>query len=334
MQPRLCFTFGVIAVAVATTRSAEAEPAAAEALFREGHELLREGRYAEAAAKLVESQAQDPASGTLINLALAYEKLGRLATAWATYQQAAVLARQDGRNDRVATAGRKRAELEPRIPRLTLHAERPPKGFLVTWGGVRAGVGALDSAIPVDPGDIHIVASAPDHQNWEVKLTLLEGESRTVVIPELAALESAAPPATDASETMPSVPKLAATTPMRKAPTRPVRVSRDRTLAFALGASGIVSLGVGMAFGVHALNRYGEAEHLCRSHDACGARALEAWRSAQTSAWISNIGIGVGAIACAASAWLLFSGNASSRSVAFGVTPHASGATIALRSQL
>src|SRR5688572_16417056 len=142
-----------LAIALLTwSGSALGDPATAEALFRDGRRLLDEGRYDEACSKLAESQAQDPASGTLINLALCYEKQGRLATAWAHYRSAAVLARKDGRADRVATAEQKTAELEGRVPHLVLHAAEPRSGMEARWGSVRMGAGAFDTPIPVDPG--------------------------------------------------------------------------------------------------------------------------------------------------------------------------------------
>ena len=339
MQPRHCLALGILAAAtLGRAGIARADPAAAEALFREGHQLLLDGRYQEAAAKLAESQSQDPASGTLINLALAYEKLGRLATAWATYQQAAILARRDGRADRVASAERKRAELEPRVPRLTLHAEAPGEDLSITWGNVRAGVGALDSAIPSDPGEYRIVAQAPGRATWEATVTLTEAERRTVTIPELGKV------AVPSTTSPPAAPSIATTTepPRNGAILQPSHViverrspqPKDRTLAWVLGTSGLVSLGLGAAFGVRALNRYSEAKHLCPSHSGCSNDAIDAWHSAQTSAWVSNIGVGVGALACAASAWLFFGDSGNAHNVALSVAPLPSGAGFLVRSPL
>src|SRR6266699_3327978 len=73
---------------------------AAEALFREGRQLLKEAQVDEACLKLAESYSQEPASGTLLNLARCHEIQGKIATAWAEYAAAARLSRTQGREDR------------------------------------------------------------------------------------------------------------------------------------------------------------------------------------------------------------------------------------------
>ena len=62
---------------------ASADPAAAEALFREGRKLLDEGQLDAACSKLAESQRLDASPGTLGSLAQCHEKQGKTATAWA-----------------------------------------------------------------------------------------------------------------------------------------------------------------------------------------------------------------------------------------------------------
>jgi len=336
MSHRSFLLLSLLTASVLTVRHSRADPAAAEALFREGHHLLEQGRNEEAALKLAESQAQDPASGTLINLALAYEKQGRLATAWATYREAANLARRDGRADRVASAERKHAELEPRVPLLTFRAEKAHEGLSITCGRVKIGIGALDSVIPIDPGDYQIVASAPDRLTWQVTLTVVEGERRTITIPELSSLPAPAPtpPRSAQAAPLPKPSRLAPESARNRA-TMHAKIGGGNTLAWVLGASGLVSLGTGTVFGIRALTRYADADRQCPSHKGCTAAVLDDWQTAKTSASIADLTLGLGAAACVGSLWLFVSRHgAEPPAVALDFLPVPGGAALGLRTRL
>jgi hypothetical protein len=294
---------GVVLLGLALPRAASADPATAEALFREGRRLLEEGSYDAACPKLAESHAQDPASGTLINLALCLEKQGKLASAWAQYQLAAALARKDGRPDRVESAEKQLARLEPRVPRVVLQAATQPPGVVASFGDVRIGAAAFGSAIPVDPGTYAVVVSAPQHDDFRTSVTLAEGETRTVEIPQL--VRAASP--------TPAPPPMAAPGPVRP-PERDQPTQRAPAGAaggsapvagYVTAATGAVGLGLGAYFGVRSLSAYSQAERLCPTHRTCSEEARRARESAEGRAWVANVALGVGVLASAAGAWLV-----------------------------
>src|ERR1044071_5690414 len=101
----------ILIVALAAGRSAaaargEAQPAsppdvaAAQALFEQGRALMARERPEDACPKFEESQRLDPALGTEFNLASCYEKLGKLASAYALFTEVAATAHSTGQRQR------------------------------------------------------------------------------------------------------------------------------------------------------------------------------------------------------------------------------------------
>src|SRR6266481_7047249 len=101
---RLLPTLIAAAMVGLSTSRARAGPTAAEGLFQEGRQLLEEGHVDEACLRLAESYWQEPASGTLLNLARCHQTQGKIATAWAEYAAAARLSRAQGREVRARAA--------------------------------------------------------------------------------------------------------------------------------------------------------------------------------------------------------------------------------------
>jgi tetratricopeptide (TPR) repeat protein len=274
-----------------------ADPATAEALFTEGRRLLEAGQYPEACAKLAESQAQDPASGTLINLALCYEKQGKLATAWAHYRVAASLSRRDAKPDRAAAAEAKVQELEPLLSRLTIRARQRPPELELVWGELKLGAAALGSAIPVDAGAHELTVSARGYRPLSLLVAVEQGELQVVDLPPLTALPQ---PPSSAPAASPALGRVQPGDVLRPAPIP--------TGAIVVGGSGVALLGLGTYFGIGALSSYAAAQDLCPTHHACPDDALAARHSAEQRAWVANITIGAGVLATGSAVYLWLAG--------------------------
>src|SRR5262245_14317965 len=100
---------GLVALAwlvpgAAAAQSQGAEVALAEMLYRQGRQLMADGKVSEACPKFAESYRLDAATGTLLNLAACHEAEHKLATAWLEYSEAVTLARRDKRDDRIRFA--------------------------------------------------------------------------------------------------------------------------------------------------------------------------------------------------------------------------------------
>src|SRR5688500_6916501 len=79
----------LLSILAAPTRAhAQSSTAQAETLFRQGKDLMTQGKIAEACAAFDASQKLDPTIVTLLNQASCREKNGQLATAWGLFLEA------------------------------------------------------------------------------------------------------------------------------------------------------------------------------------------------------------------------------------------------------
>ena len=243
---------------------AGAVPPAAEMLFREGRQLMAEGNTPEACTRFGQSFALDPASGTLLNLALCHEKQGRTATAWAEYQNAAVLSRNQGRKDRAAAAEERIVALEPVLARLTLVAPNPAPGLDVWTEEDRPSALHVGVATPLDPGVYHLRAEAPGRRPWTATVKIAEAEQRTLEIPELEPDAPAFPSVAPTPPLTPS-PVLVMRSP---APASTTSASR-RSLDLYVAAGGGALIVAGTVVWEIAYSRFRSAEMACNQGSGC-----------------------------------------------------------------
>jgi hypothetical protein len=238
------------------------DPAAAEELFQHGKTLLLSGDWEAACAKFRGSMALDPAVGTLLKIARCDEHDRRLALALHDYQQALELNRTKAdqtearRAELDAFARAALAELEPRVPRFRVAIETPPPGLRVTRGGEELPPGAFGEALPVDPGAIEVVATAPGYRTQRTTVQVLEGVQTGVSL-SLVPLESDAPADRTSAPAPPSVDA------SRTGSWRARRIG-----AYALGGAGLVTLGVAGVFGIETLAKVNQASPYC-VHQVC-----------------------------------------------------------------
>ena len=179
--------------------------AAAEDLFRQGLQLTRSGRFADACPKFAESHRLDPAFGALVNLAACYEKLGRTASAWQAYVDAADLARDKGQAARAKTARDKAGRLAPRLVRLEIRLgpDVDVRGLQITRNGAPLDPALLGHAVPVDPGDYEIVATRQGAEPWSTSVSATQpGQITVEVTGPIATRENTATP-----DTWPAAPR-------------------------------------------------------------------------------------------------------------------------------
>jgi hypothetical protein len=289
--------------AVASAAPSETDRSVAQSLFEEGKRLMSAGKHAEACPKLEESQRLDPGGGTLLNLALCHELSGKIATAWAEFNEALSLARRDGRQDRIKAAQEHIAALAPKLPALTLVVSSPAEGQELRMDGAVVGRAAWGTPLSVDPGSHELRVKAPGKKEWTSTVTIGVGEKRTLSVPEL---ETAEGPTTEggvaprAGHREPGVPD---ETPAKSAPASNAR----RTAGWVVGGVGVVALGVGGYFGLQAFAKRKDSNELCPTDTTCSGPGVTYNQEAYTNAWVSNIGIGVGVVGVAVGTYLILS---------------------------
>jgi serine/threonine-protein kinase len=313
---------GLIALFHAGVASAEATPeqkASAEALFDAAIQAMKEGHYTDACPKLENSQRIDPGVGTLLYLGECYEKLGRTASAWATFREAESEAEATGQARRAKAAQERIAKLEPELAYLTIEVAegtRTLPGLHIKRDGVDAGSGIIGAAVPLDPGPVKVEVTAPEHESFSVLVRLAPRARQTVLIPTLAVVESPHPADTTAPPPVPSsgTPAQAGQSPPPLPPAPPPKPADEsspggtqRGIGIAVGGAGIVGLAIGGYFGLTAISAEKKADRECtptQCADALGQRHSD---DAHHDATLSNVtfAVGGGLLAAGAVIYLL-----------------------------
>lgn len=282
---------------IATATSAVAQPSAADAevLYRNGRDLMLAGKIAEACAAFENSYRLDAAVTTIIALATCRERLGQLANAWGLFSMAERLTSdaRDNVTTRLHAIARDRAaNLEPRVPKLTINVpvQSESDGLEVLRDTVSIPVEMWNRELPTDGGTYTITARLSGAKEWSTTITLAsESDAKTVDIPELRKVVSSNGMPTmsktgNEPRTMASVSRASGSgqgeRPDAENQQRSITFDKDaakskaaeervdvhensrrtptpserglRIAGLATGAAGVVALGIGAAFGVRA----------------------------------------------------------------------------------
>jgi hypothetical protein len=318
-------------VAMATSAHAETgDVVVAEALFRDGKELLAQKDYARACPKLAESFRRDPATGTLLALAMCHEREGKVASAWGEYADVASRSKLEGRADREKAARAKAEEIEPRVSKLTIGISPDygdATGLEVKRNGVVVAPALLGTALPVDGGTQLVEAAAPGKKKWRAQVALAaSGDRQMVTVPKLedegdaprAVAKPAAPPrAARAPDPAPKPAKEDASD--EPAPATKTDVASDvadsiasppdadsrrgltgtQRLGIATGAAGLVGLGAGAFFTFRAVSKNNDSKSGCYG-DMCLPSAKQDRLDARSAGNLATIGFIAGGALTAA----------------------------------
>jgi tetratricopeptide (TPR) repeat protein len=259
----------------------DADRAAAQVLFDEGRALMGEEKYEKACAKLAESMRLDRAIGTQLNLGLCYEKIARYASAWINFEEARARAAKAGQESRVEVASEYADRLASRLSKMVVTVDDPADGLVIERDGEVVGDAQWGIEVPVDGGEHVFSANAPGKKSWTTTVTVQPESDRVEVT--IPALEDAPEP-----EPMP----LPRPTPM------PLPEEEGNGLligGIAATSVGAIGLGVGIAFGVLAMNKENASLDNCpAAPNGCTAEGVALRDEAFTFAHVSTAGFVVG----------------------------------------
>lgn len=267
----------------------DTEPAAADALFREGRADMKKKDYAAACPKFAESQRLDPAPGTLLNLAQCEEALGKTASAVQHYKDVSeILPRTD---PRLTLARERQAALLPMVPRLIITLPSDvPAGTRVTRNGLELGRASMGIALPVDPGEHTVVVSAPGHGKTVLTARLAHGEWKTLraAVGAVSAEEPDRPEGATGETAAPAGPQ---------EPREPSTSSPQATIGYVVGGLGILGLGAGTYFAIDAKSKDDKALEYCSGTICSDPRGVDLTNESRSASKISNISFALGGLA-------------------------------------
>jgi serine/threonine-protein kinase len=284
-------------------QSSSQAKAAAEALFDEGVSLLKEANYVAACKKLEASESVEPAVGTLLYLGECYARLGRTASAWATFREGASLATASGQLERAKQAKTRADAIEPGLSFVTIVVTKPTLSLpelRVLRGSETVNLAVLGTRIPLDPGKTTIEVTAKGYEPYKTIVDVNPGGSVVVEIPELTALV----PETQNSGTSEPTLTNSKNPPVFSADMgllHPDVVDPGKTqrlIGWVMMGVGIGGIGVGTYFGIKAISQNSKAESgSCDNHICERKSDLDLVNSARDWATGANIAFAAGGAA-------------------------------------
>lgn len=264
------------------------DKAAADVLFEQGRDLLKNNNLAAACPKLEESLRLDRGIGTMLYLAECWKRAGKTASAWAQFREAEDLAQKDG-DAREKVAKENADQLAPTLSKLTVRVtNRGARDLAISRDGHPLGQALWGIEAPIDPGEHVIGATATGYKPWQTKVVVGAKSDRVVV--DVPALERAPEPPP------PPPPRIEAPAP---------NGNMQRVVGASLAGLGAVGIGVGVGFGLSAIAKNDRADSHC-TQAGCDPDGITLGDQANQHGTISTIAFAAGAALIVGGAILFF----------------------------
>lgn len=290
------------ASATPTAQAALSPEEEAGKTFQLGREAFKAEDFARALDHFKKSQSLQASPGTLLNIALTEEKLGKTASAWASFQRVVEQLKAD--DDRVPIARDGVARTATRVPRLKIErAAGAPPTLAIKVDGAPLAANQVGVEQMLDPGAHVVTTLVPGFEERRYEVVLSEGQRLPLVVEP-------------GKRTLVAVPVGPTEAPAQSGP------SVGRMAAFAFAGAGLAGLGVGIATGVMTLAKKDELAVACPDPPACTPAGNLLATEARTLAGISTGTLIFGGAALATGVVLLFTvGGGKSAFVTASATP-------------
>jgi hypothetical protein len=261
--------YALFASTVASHARADAsaqDKAVASRLFDDAGKLMKTGHTADACPKYAESQRLDPQLGTLLHLGECYGKLGKTASSWGSFKDAAEIAH--GRADPREAKIRARIDtLEKSLSNLTITVADTTADLEVREDGEVVGKALWGSPVPVDPGSHTITAAASGRKAWSGNVTVGgSGATARIEVPMLEvepAAESAPPSTRPTSAGSQSADSTGSTGSGLADSASHSSTSTQRIAGYSLIGAGAVGIGVGIFFELQRSAKLRDRDAVC-----------------------------------------------------------------------
>ncbi|RLB61112.1 MAG: hypothetical protein DRI90_12110 [Deltaproteobacteria bacterium] len=262
----------------------------AQVVFTEARDLYQDKQFDAALAGFEKALATSGSPNARLYLARCLRELGRVAEAYeqlsTTRTEAASRAQEEPHYATTRdVATEELRQLEPRIAKLIVTVPASVTGVSVTIDGSVINEARLGEALPLEPGQHELVATAPDRE--PVRSTLVLTAGRTKNVPLFITGPGPAGPDPDKGPSSDSDGDASL-----------------RTTSFVVGGIGIAGIAAGAVFGAVALAKKGDVEDNCDGL-ACNAQGAKAAEDGNLFGNISTVGFVVGGVALATGLTLL-----------------------------
>jgi hypothetical protein len=275
--------------------SEAAETAAARTLAVDGVKLAQADKCDEAVDKLERAQKLKHSAIVLGHLGQCQIKLGRWVEGSESLRKLMREPLADGASPALTSAYENAAatlrDVKPRIPTMKITLDAPAGvDFTIKMNGKELADSVVGVALPADPGEHTIEATAPGFLKATSSLKL-QASSAAMVVLELKRDPNAPVPtkASPAASPEPTVNANARTAPSKAAPAAAPGSSTGKVLGYVSYAVAAGGLGVGIAFGQSAMNDEKSLRTSC-PNKVCTPEQQDALEFAKTKGTIATIG--------------------------------------------